>query len=90
LQSQARKDHNVLDRLFRIPCPTFVANGGYDAIAAPANAQANVLQVADGSLHVYEDGHASVLQDPVVWTELVTLYSGQDGCCGSKPADHLA
>jgi pimeloyl-ACP methyl ester carboxylesterase len=90
LQSQARKDHNVLDRLFRIPCPTFVTNGRYDAIAPPANGQTIVERVADGSLYVYEDGHASVLQDPVAWTELVTLYSGQDGCCGSKPADHLA
>jgi pimeloyl-ACP methyl ester carboxylesterase len=90
LQSQARKDHNVLDRLFRIPCPTFVVNGGFDAIAPPANAQAIVERVADGSLHVYEDGHASFLQDPVAWTELVTLYGVQD-CYGvSKPAGHLA
>jgi pimeloyl-ACP methyl ester carboxylesterase len=90
LQLQARKDHNVLDRLFLILCPTFLANGRYDARASPANGQAIVERVADGSLHVYEGGHASFLQDPVTWTELVTLNSAQDCYGRSKPADHLA
>jgi len=80
----------VLDRLFRIPCPIFVANCRYDAIALPANGHAIVERVADGSLHVYEGGHASFLQDPVTWTELVTLNSAQDCYGRSKPADHLA
>jgi len=80
----------VLHRLFRILCPTFVANGRYDAIPPPANGQAIVERTADGSLYVYEVGRASFLQGPVAWTEHVTLYSAQD--CGrvSKPADHLA
>ncbi len=35
LQLQARSQHDVVERLGRITCPTFVANGRFDGIAWP-------------------------------------------------------
>jgi 3-oxoadipate enol-lactonase len=78
-QLQARKDHNVLDRLGRIACPTWVANGRYDGIAPPANGQAIAERVAGAHHQTYDGGHAFFLQDPVAWRELVTFLSGQPG-----------
>ena len=36
LQLQARKGHDVLDRLHRVSCSTLVGSGSYDDIAPPA------------------------------------------------------
>lgn len=74
-QLQARKDHNVLDRLGRISCPTLVANGRYDGIAPPANGQAIAQRVATARFQAYEGGHAFFLQDPAAWSELVAFLS---------------
>jgi 3-oxoadipate enol-lactonase len=67
LQLQARKGHDVLDRLHRVTCPTFVGSGRYDDIAPIANGQAIVDRLSNATLHVYESGHLFLLQDPAAW-----------------------
>lgn len=73
LQLQARKDHDVLDRLHRVNCPTFVGAGSYDDIAPVANARAIVERVPDATLHVYDGGHLFLVQDPAAWPELASF-----------------
>ncbi len=79
LQLEARSHHDVLDRLGRIACPTWVANGRHDGIAPLANGQAIVDRVAQASLHPFDGGHAFFLQDPRAWPELVAFLSARPG-----------
>ncbi len=76
LQMQARKGHDVLDRLYRVTCPTFVGAGRYDGIAPPANGRAIADRVHDAVLHVYDGGHPFVLQDPAAWPDIAAFASG--------------
>jgi 3-oxoadipate enol-lactonase len=73
LQLQARKGHDVLDRLHRVICPTFVGSGRYDDIASVANGQAIVDRIPNATLHVYESGHLFLLQDPAAWPEIAAF-----------------
>jgi len=73
LQLQARKDHDVLDRLHRVTCPTFVGSGLYDDIAPVANGQAIVDRIANATLHVYQSGHLFLVQDPATWQEIAAF-----------------
>lgn len=70
LQLQARKGHDVLSRLNRINCPTFVGSGRYDDIAPLVNGQAIVDRIPDAAMHVYNGGHLFLMQDPAAWPDL--------------------
>ena len=70
-QLAARSHHDVVDRLGRITCPTFVANGRYDGIAPVANGELIVARVPGATLHVYEGGHLFVFQDPAAFPEVI-------------------
>ena len=63
-QLQARRHHDVWDRLPNISSPTFVASGRYDGIAPPANGEAIASRIPDAKLRIYEGGHAFFVQDP--------------------------
>ena len=75
-QLQARKDHDVLERLGRIACPTFVANGRCDGIAPVANGEAIVARVPRASLHSYAGGHAFFEQDASAWPDVIASLGG--------------
>ena len=77
LQMQARKGHNVLDRLRNITCPTFVASGRYDDIAPLVNGQAIADRVPGASLHIYNGGHMFMAQDPTAWPEIIAFLNGE-------------
>jgi 3-oxoadipate enol-lactonase len=62
-QLEARRHHDVWDRLGRVTCPTLVAAGRFDAIAPVANSEAIVSRMPDATLRVYEGGHAFFVQD---------------------------
>ena len=62
-QLDARRRHDVLDRLDRVSCPTLVAAGRYDGIAPLANSEAIVTRIPNAELRVYEGGHAFFAQD---------------------------
>jgi len=63
LQLEARRHHDVLDRLPSITCPTFVACGRYDGIAPALNSEAIVERVPNAQLRTYDGGHAFFFQD---------------------------
>jgi pimeloyl-ACP methyl ester carboxylesterase len=70
-QLLARRDHDVVDRLANITCPTLVAAGCYDGIAPLANSEAIVSRIPASELRVYEGGHAFFVQDRRAVTEML-------------------
>jgi 3-oxoadipate enol-lactonase len=62
-QLEARRHHDVTDRLGAITAPTLVAGGRYDGIAPPANSEAIAAGIAGAELKFYEGGHAFFAQD---------------------------
>jgi pimeloyl-ACP methyl ester carboxylesterase len=70
-QLEARRHHDVWDRLGRIACPTFVAAGRFDGIAPMANSEAMASRIPGAALHVYEGGHAFFVQDRRALPEII-------------------
>lgn len=62
-QLEARRHHDVWNRLDRIACPTLVAGGRYDGIAPPANSEAIASRIEGADLRLYDGGHAFFVQD---------------------------
>lgn len=75
-QLDARRRHDVLDRLAAVSCPTFVAAGRYDGIAPPVNSEAIAERIDGAALRLYEGGHAFFAQDSDALPELLTFLSG--------------
>ena len=75
LQMQARKGHDVLDRLDRVTCPTLVGSGSYDDIAPVANGRAIAERIPGAVLRVYDGGHLFLAQDPSAWPDLAEFLS---------------
>jgi 3-oxoadipate enol-lactonase len=63
-QLEARRSHDVWDRLGSIRCETFIGCGRFDGIAPMVNSRAMASRIAGSELHVYEGGHAFLAQDP--------------------------
>lgn len=78
LQLQARSGHDVLDRLFRVSCPTFVGSGRFDGIAPMANGEAIAERIAGAQFRVYQGGHGFLAQDRAAWPDLLA-FLGSDG-----------
>jgi 3-oxoadipate enol-lactonase len=71
LQLQARKNHDVWDRLHRIACETLVASGKYDGIAPSLNGAAIASRIPGASFQEYEGGHLFIVQDKRVVFDLI-------------------
>jgi len=63
MQLEARRYHDVWDRLPRIACPTLVMCGEFDGLAPPSNSEAIVARIAGSELRRYAGGHVFVAQD---------------------------
>jgi pimeloyl-ACP methyl ester carboxylesterase len=70
-QLDARRHHDVWDRLGHISCPTLVAAGRYDGIAPLTNSEGIASRIAGAELRVYDGGHAFFVQDPAALPDLV-------------------
>jgi 3-oxoadipate enol-lactonase len=71
MQLEARRAHDVWDRLHRISCPTFVACGTTDGIAPMANSEAIASRIPAAELHPYEGGHLFLMQDRRAIPEII-------------------
>lgn len=78
LQLQARRAHDVYDRLRRIACPTLVACGRYDGIAPPANSEAIHAQISGSRIEHYEGGHLFMYQDRRAWSDIVEFLASPE------------
>ena len=72
-QLQARKGHDVYERLPRISCPTLVASGRSDGIAPAANGAAIASQIPHAELRLFDGGHLFFLQDPTALPEIIAF-----------------
>lgn len=70
-QLQARRGHDVCDRLKVVSCPTLVAAGRFDGIAPVANAEAIAARIDGAELRVYEGGHPFFVQDPKAMPDVI-------------------
>ena len=77
-QLDARRTHDVWDRLPAITCPTFIGCGRYDGIAPPGNSKAMASAIVGAALHEYEGGHAFFAQDPRSVPEVIEFLSRVD------------
>jgi 3-oxoadipate enol-lactonase len=75
-QLEARRDHDVWDRLHLVTAPTLVQAGRFDGIAPPRNSEAICSRIAGARLREYDGGHAFLWQDPTAWADAVAFLSG--------------
>ena len=75
-QLEARRHHDVWDRLARITAPTLVASGRYDGIAPPENGERIVERIPGATLRLYEGGHGFFAQDPSALPEILDFLAG--------------
>ena len=71
LQLEARRNHDVWDRLHRITCETLVASGKFDGIAPSINGQSIASRIAGANFQEYEGGHLFIVQDKRVLVDLI-------------------
>lgn len=71
MQLEARRHHDVWDRLPRITAPTLVAAGRFDGLAPLSNSEAIAARIPGSVLRVYDGGHAFVFQDRRALPEIV-------------------
>jgi pimeloyl-ACP methyl ester carboxylesterase len=69
-QLDARRRHDVLDRLHLITAPTLVACGRYDGIAPLPNSEAIASRIPGSELRCYEGGHVFFAQDPTALPDI--------------------
>jgi pimeloyl-ACP methyl ester carboxylesterase len=72
-QLQARRHHDVWDRLGHVTAPTLVAAGRYDGIAPVANSEAIAKAIPGAELRVYEGGHCFFAQDAAAFPDILTF-----------------
>jgi 3-oxoadipate enol-lactonase len=77
-QLDARRRHDVAERLGAVSCPTLVASGRYDGIAPPANGEAIAARVPGAQLRIYEGGHAFFAQDRAALPDIIGFLKGED------------
>ena len=75
-QLEARRHHDVWDRLHRITAPTIVAAGRYDGIAPPENSERIAERIEGATLRIYEGGHGFFAQDPAALPEFLDFMAG--------------
>lgn len=76
-QLEARRKHDVGDRLQAATMPTLVCAGRYDDLAPLANSQVIADRMPDASLEVFEGGHLFLVQDPRA-NERIVEFFGED------------
>ena len=76
MQLEARRHHDVWDRLSAVACPTLVACGEYDGTAPAANSEAIHSRIAGSELRRYEGGHLFVYQDRRAFPDVIEFLAG--------------
>ena len=71
LQLEARRHHDVWDRLPNVSAEVLIASGTFDGIAPPANGQAIASRIAASEYREYNGGHMFFIQDRSALKEIV-------------------
>ena len=76
MQLEARRYHDVYDRLGRITCPTLVMCGEFDGLAPVANSETIAARIAGAELRQYQGGHMFVIQDRQAMPDVLGFLAG--------------
>jgi 3-oxoadipate enol-lactonase len=68
---EARREHDVWDRLDRIACPVLICGGKYDGIALPATQRRMADRISAATLRMYEGGHLFLWQDSSAFADVI-------------------
>jgi pimeloyl-ACP methyl ester carboxylesterase len=77
-QLEARRAHDVWDRLPAVTAPTLVMSGRYDGIAPVANSEAIASRIPAAVHRSYDGGHYFLFQDPNAWVDVAGFLGGED------------
>jgi 3-oxoadipate enol-lactonase len=77
LQLEARRHHDVYDRLTSLKMPVLVAAGRYDNIAPLANSEAIARQIPNAALAVFEGGHLFLIQDRTAFPRIAEFLAAR-------------
>jgi 3-oxoadipate enol-lactonase len=72
-QLEARRQHDVFDRLHLIDVPVLVSAGRYDGIAPLANSEAIAARIPGARLEVYDGGHGFLYQVPASVSDIAAF-----------------
>ena len=70
-QLEARRHHDVWNRLSNVTAEVLVASGTFDGIAPPANGQAIASRIATSEYREYNGGHMFFIQDRQAFRDIV-------------------
>ncbi len=76
-QIEARRNHDVYDRLPQITNPVFVCGGRYDGIAPIANQKALVEKLPNAKTELFEGGHGFHREDPKAYERIIAFLQGE-------------
>jgi 3-oxoadipate enol-lactonase len=68
---QARRGHDVWERLDQIRCPVLICGGWYDGIALPAAQGRMASRISGAAVRMFEGGHQFLWQDSSAFPEIV-------------------
>ena len=71
LQLEARRHHDVWDRLSNVTAEVLIASGTFDGIAPPENGRAIASRIATSEIREYLGGHMFFIQDRRALKEIV-------------------
>ena len=71
LQLEARRYHDVWDRLPNVTAEVLISSGTFDGIAPPANGQSIASRIASSDYREYNGGHMFFIQDRSALKEIV-------------------
>jgi 3-oxoadipate enol-lactonase len=77
IQMEARRHHDVSNRLDALTMATFIAMGRYDGIAPLANGEALAARVASSTLRSYDGGHGFFVQDKQAYADTISFLNGE-------------
>ncbi len=77
LQLEARRHHDVYDRLPSLTMPVLVCSATHDGIAPPGNGRAIAAQIANARYEEFAGGHTFLTQDPRAYERIAAFLRGE-------------
>ena len=75
LQLEARRHHDVWDRLPNVTAEVLIASGTFDGIAPPANGKAIASRIPSSEYREYNGGHMFFIQDRQALRDIVDFFN---------------
>ena len=73
---EARRQHDVWERLDQITCPVLICGGKYDGTALPSSQRGMADRIPRATLRMFEGGHLFLWQDSSAFPAIVSFLRG--------------